>query len=81
MFTDLKGKVILPQELFEALDELRLLGNDAAHIEAKTFEEIGEDELETAIEFTKEILKAIYQFKGLLTKLRSLKKGNAQQGA
>jgi len=27
----LKVNVVLPKELFEALDELRLLGNDAAH--------------------------------------------------
>lgn len=74
--SDLKGKVVLPEELFEAMDELRLLGNDAAHIEARTFEQIGADELETAIEFTKEIMKGVYQYKGLLTKLRSLKQKN-----
>ncbi len=71
---DLQGKVILPSELFQAMDELRLLGNDAAHIEAKSYEEIGPEELEAAIEFTKEILKGVYQYKGLLTKLQALKK-------
>lgn len=74
---DLKGRVILPPELFAAMDELRLLGNDAAHIEAKTFEDIGAEELQTAIEFTKEILKGVYQYKGLLTKLQALKKKTA----
>ena len=71
---DLKGKVVLPEELFEAMDELRLLGNDAAHIEAKSYESIGTEELETAIEFTKEIMKGVYQYRGLLSKLRALKK-------
>lgn len=71
---DLKGKVILPLELFDAMDELRLLGNDAAHIEAKSYEEVGAEELEAAIAFTKEILKGVYQYKGLLEKLQALKK-------
>lgn len=71
---DLKTKVILPKELFDAMDELRLLGNDAAHIEAKSYEEIGAEELQVAIEFTKEILKGVFQYKGLLTKLQALKK-------
>lgn len=71
---DLRGKVILPPELFEAMDELRLLGNDAAHIQAKSYEEIGQEELEAAIEFAKEILKGVYQYKGLLSKLQGLKK-------
>jgi hypothetical protein len=71
---DLKNLVILPPDLFAAMDELRLLGNDAAHIEAKTYEKIGPEELATAIQFTKEILKGLYQYKGLLSKLQSLKK-------
>jgi uncharacterized protein DUF4145 len=72
--SDLRGKVILPPELFDAMDELRLLGNDAAHVEAKSYEEIRAEELQTAIEFTKEILKGVYQYRGLLTKLQDLKK-------
>ena len=44
----LRSAVVLPQGLLTALDDLRLLGNDAAHIEAKTFDSIGEDELEIA---------------------------------
>jgi hypothetical protein len=80
--SDLRGRVILPPELFEAMDELRLLGNDAAHVEAKGYEEIGAEELQAAIEFTKEILKGVYQYKGLLTKLQELKKRKTpEQGA
>jgi hypothetical protein len=71
---NLKSKIVLPQELIEGMQELRLLGNDAAHIKAKTFEQIGKDELEISIEFTKEILKAVYQYESLLEKIRSLKK-------
>lgn len=71
---DLRGKIVIPNELFEAMDELRLLGNDAAHIEAQSYEKISEAELEVAIEFAKEMLKALYQYSGLLSKIRGLKK-------
>ena len=74
---DLRDRVILPPELFDAMDELRLLGNDAAHVEAKSYEEIGAVELQAVIEFTKEILKGVFQFKGLLAKLQDLKKKKA----
>ncbi len=71
---NLKSKIVIPEELINGMQELRLLGNDAAHIEADTYEKIGKDELEISIEFTKEILKAVYQYESLLEKLRSLKK-------
>lgn len=51
-------KVVLPQELLEGLDDLRLLGNDAAHIESQEYEKVGKEEVEVGIEFTKEVLKA-----------------------
>lgn len=71
---NLGGKIMIPKDLIDGMDELRLLGNDAAHIEANTFEQIGREEIEISIEFTKEILKATYQYEDLLSKLRSLKK-------
>ena len=71
---DLGSKIVIPKELIEGMQELRLLGNDAAHIESNTFDEIGKNEIEISIEFTKEILKAVYQYESLLSKLRSLKK-------
>ncbi|APG28337.1 hypothetical protein A7E78_11040 [Syntrophotalea acetylenivorans] len=74
---DLESKIVLPAELLEAMDELRLLGNDAAHIEAKQYDQITEIELDVAIEITKEIMKALYQYTNLLGKLRALKNGNA----
>lgn len=70
----LKTKLILPEELLEGLDSLRLLGNDAAHIESKEFGKIGNDEVGIAIELTKEILKAVYQYSSLLERLHSLRK-------
>jgi hypothetical protein len=77
LFQKLEGlgaKIMIPKELIAGMNELRLLGNDAAHIEASTFNQIGKEEIEISIEFTKEILKATYQYEGLLSKLRGLKK-------
>lgn len=69
----LQEKLVIPQELLDAMDELRLLGNDAAHIESKEYDNIGNDEIEAVIELTKEILKAIYQMQDLVNKLKALK--------
>lgn len=70
----LRGKVILPAELFDGLDDLRLLGNDAAHVESQVYSQIGREEVEVGIEFTKEILKATFQYNKLLQRLKNLKK-------
>lgn len=67
-------KVVMPRELLDGLDDLRLLGNDAAHIESQTYNQVGEEEVETGLEFTKEVLKAVYQYAALLERLRKLKK-------
>lgn len=71
---DLGKKIVLPQELLTAMDELRLLGNDAAHVQAKAFADIDKPHLDVAIEFAREILKATYQYASLLEKLKALKK-------
>lgn len=70
----LRSSVVLPNSLLEALDALRLLGNDAAHIEAKTYTTVGANEIDIALELTKEILKAVYQLDGLVARLNALKK-------
>jgi hypothetical protein len=70
---DLRSKIVLPAELLDGMDELRLLGNDAAHVEALTFNQVSKPELDIAIEFTREVLKALYQYSSLLQKIRSLK--------
>jgi len=69
----LSSKVIIPQELLDGMDELRILGNDAAHVNAESYTKISDPELRVAIEFAKEILKALYQYIALLEKLRALK--------
>lgn len=71
---NLGAKVVLPTELLDGLDDLRLLGNDAAHIESQEFNQVGREEVEIGIEFAKEVLKAVYQYSALLNRLRSLKK-------
>lgn len=75
----LRSKVVLPNELLEGMDELRLLGNDAAHVEAKVYGDVGPEEVKLAIELTKEILKALYQLQHLLGQLQALKAAHAQQ--
>lgn len=72
--TALGGKIVLPKELLDAADELRLLGNDAAHIESKSYAAVSKQEVEISVRFAKELLKAAYQYKSLLEELRSLKK-------
>ena len=51
----------MPKELLDGLDDIRLLGNDAAHIESRDYDNIGKEkeEVELAIDFTKEVLKAV----------------------
>ena len=70
----LGSRVVLPQALLSGLDDLRLLGNDAAHLESRVYEQVGQDELEVAIDVAKAILKATYQYEGLTARLRALKK-------
>jgi hypothetical protein len=71
---NLGTKIVLPQDLLEGLGDLRLLGNDAAHIESQEFNAIGREEVEIGIQFAKEVLKAVFQYADLLAKLRSLKR-------
>ena len=65
--------VVLPQPMLDGLDDLRLLGNDAAHIESRVFNDVGQDEVEVAIDVTKEILKAVYQYGAIMDRLKQLK--------
>lgn len=69
----LRTKIVLPNELFDAMDELRILGNDAAHVEAKVYDDVGEPQVSIALELTKEILKATYQLDTLVKKIQALK--------
>jgi Domain of unknown function (DUF4145) len=69
----LKGNVVLPHALFDAMGELKALGNDAAHVEATAYDDIGREEAADSIELAKEILKALYQLKGLVARLQARK--------
>ena len=69
----LASKVILPPGLLAGLDNLRLLGNDAAHVEAKDYSQVGKEEVELAIDVTKEVLKSVYQLNDLVSRLEKLK--------
>ncbi len=71
---DLLNHVIVPHGLLKGLDNLRLLGNDAAHIELKHFDTIGQEEVKVGILFTKELLKAVYQSSQIADMLEALKK-------
>jgi hypothetical protein len=71
---DLKSKITISNDLKDAISELKLLGNDSAHLELKDFENIGEEEIDIAIEIVKEILKSLYQQKALVERMRSRKK-------
>jgi len=73
----LSGSVVVPKELLDAADELRLLGNDAAHVNAKNYDLIGANESRLAIELAKELLKAVYQYASLVDRLKALKKPSA----
>jgi hypothetical protein len=66
--------IVVPKELLEAADELRLLGNDAAHLDAQVYDDVGKDEVEAGISLCKEILKAVCQLSSLVQRLRALKK-------
>lgn len=69
----LKNAIVLPEPLFEAMNELKALGNDAAHVEAKIYDNIGADEAQDSIELAKEIVKSLYQLKGLIARLQARK--------
>ena len=77
---DLGTKIVIPKELLDGLDDLRLLGNDAAHIESQEYHQVGKEEVEVGIEFTKEVLKAVFQYSDLLGRLRGLRKTTDRNG-
>ncbi|WP_421739837.1 DUF4145 domain-containing protein [Caulobacter sp.] len=66
--------IVIPQSLLDAANELRLLGNDAAHIESKNYDAITQEEATIAIELAKELLKAVYQYDDLVGRLKALKR-------
>jgi Domain of unknown function (DUF4145) len=71
---NLQEKIIVPKDLIEAAHDLRLLGNDAAHLEAQVYDNVGKEEVELAIDLAKELLKSVYQYSSIMMRLRALKK-------
>jgi hypothetical protein len=69
----LGNAIVLPRGLIAALHNLRLLGNDAVHVEARVYAEVGKREVEAAINVAKTILQATYQMDSLLDELEHLK--------
>ena len=68
----LRQHLVVPKELFDAADHLRLLGNDAAHIDAQTYAAVGREEVEIALDLAKELVKATYQYASLVSRLKGL---------
>jgi hypothetical protein len=68
-------QVILPAEMIDGMHNLRLLGNDAAHVEAREYLAVGGPEVEAALAVTKLILSATYQSSATLRALESLRAG------
>ncbi len=72
--SNLGEHAVLPPKLLAAADHLRILGNDAAHVEAKVYEDVDKPHAEVAIDVAKEILKAVYQHDDLIERLMKLAK-------
>lgn len=73
----LRGKVPVADRMIEGLHDLRLLGNDAAHVTSKDFDQVGQPEATLAIDITKQLLRDIYQHDALIKQLDARKKPRA----
>jgi len=71
---DLRNHVTIPTALLDGIDEIRILGNEAAHVKAKDYDDVGQDECDVGLDLAKAILRAVYQYGELLTRLKNLKK-------
>ena len=69
----LQARIILPKDLIDGMRSLRMLGEEAANVESVVFSRVTGEEVEVAIEVTKEIMKAIYQYDQLLKRLRGFR--------
>lgn len=66
------GQVAMPAGMKDALLQVRLLGNDATHVESTEYDDIGQEECEAAFEIIKMLLQLIYQSETILGKLATL---------
>jgi hypothetical protein len=69
----LEKSLVLPRKLLAGMHHLRILGNDAAHVEIRHFQAVSQKEIEVAIEFTQTILRAVYQYDTLLRRIEELR--------
>lgn len=70
----LKTKISIHPQLYDALIELKALGNDAAHVRLDSFDHVGQKEVNLGIEIFKKVIDSFYQTEILLNELKSLKK-------
>ena len=52
---------------------IEVFGNDAAHVEARAYREIGEKEVDAALALARELIKAVYQYRNLLLRLQGMR--------
>ena len=62
----LRDEVTLAAVFFDGLHDLRLLGNDAAHPESRTYETVDKEVVEIALGLTKQVLQAVYPRTGVI---------------
>ena len=67
-------EIIIPAKLLDGMSALQLLGSDKSHVQLSHFQRADKDEVEAALAFTREILKAAYQYDKLVEKLKTLEK-------
>lgn len=70
----LRERASLPVALIEGLHDLRLLGNDAVHVDLRDFDNVGEVEASLAVDIAKRFLEALYQNEAILGRLSALRK-------
>lgn len=70
----LGSKITLPTGLFSGIDNIRLLGNDAAHVISKDYDAIEKPEVDAALKLAKMLFSALYQHTSITAELEALKK-------
>jgi len=71
---DLPNKTSVHQRFVDAMMQLKYLGNDAAHVELKTFDQIGREEVDLGLEMIQEIIRSWFKILHLEGKLKALHK-------
>ena len=69
----LEGKAMLPADLIKSLHHIRFLGNDAAHVEARHFADVGRDEIEAGLALLDMLLGSLYRYKTYANAIEALR--------